>query len=51
MARMQTAGAVRLTYKTLCYELIEAVDGGRHAAKLLRAFGPLPDDLPDVARW
>ena len=43
IARMQAEGAVFLTYKTLYYELIEAVDGGRHGA----AFGPFPDDLPD----
>ena len=51
VARMRDAGAVLMTYKTLYYELIEAVDGGRHGAKLLRRFGPLPEDLPDVARW
>jgi nicotinamidase-related amidase len=51
VARMRDAGAVLMSYKTLYYELIEAVDGGRHGARLLRTFGPLPDDLPDVARW
>lgn len=47
LARMQAAGAVLLSYKTLFYELIEAVDGGRHAEKLFKAFGPMPDDIPD----
>ena len=49
IARMKTAGAVFLTYKTLYYELIEAVEGGRHAEKMLKTFGPFPDDLPDYA--
>jgi isochorismatase family protein len=49
IARMKAAGAVFLTYKTLYYELIEAVAGGRHAEKMLAAFGPFPDDLPDYA--
>lgn len=45
--RMKTEGAVFLTYKTLCYELVEAVDGGRHAEKLFKASGQFPDDIPD----
>jgi nicotinamidase-related amidase len=49
IARMQAEGAVFLTYKTLFYELIEAVHGGRHAERMLQAFGPFPDDLPDCA--
>jgi nicotinamidase-related amidase len=49
IARMQAEGAVFLTYKTLYYELIEAVDGGRHGAALRAVFGPFPDDLPDHA--
>jgi nicotinamidase-related amidase len=49
IARMKAAGAVFLTYKSLHYELIEAVEGGRHAEKILAAFGPFPDDLPDCA--
>jgi nicotinamidase-related amidase len=38
LARMRSAGAVFLSYKTLYYELTAAVDGA-----------PLPDDLPDAA--
>jgi len=38
LARMKNVGAIFLTYKTLYYELTEAVDGV-----------PLPDDLPDEA--
>ena len=49
LARMQAAGAVFLTYKTLYYELIQAVDGGAHADATAAAFGPFPDDLPDQA--
>jgi isochorismate hydrolase len=49
IARMKTEGAVFLTYKSLFYELIAAVDGGRHAERMLEAFGPFPDDLPDFA--
>ena len=49
IARMMAEGAVFLTYKTLYYELIEAVDGGQHAEKMLESFGPFPEDLPDFA--
>ena len=47
IGRMKAAGAVFLTYKSLYYELIEAVEGGRQTQKLLAAYGPLPDDIPD----
>ena len=47
VARMQAEGAVFLTYKSLYYELIAAVDGGRHAKKLIEAYRRFPDDLPD----
>src|SRR5205085_8091803 len=40
IVRMRAAGAVLLTYKSLYYELIEAVDGGRHAEKIAERFGP-----------
>jgi len=49
IARMQAAGAVLLTYKSLYYELLESVGGGGHAEKMRKAFGPFPDDLPDSA--
>jgi nicotinamidase-related amidase len=49
VARMQAEGAIFLTYKTLFYELIEAVDGGRHAERMQQTFGPFPHDLPDCA--
>jgi len=50
VARMQAEGAVLLSYKTLFYELIAAVEGGRHADKMTETYGPFPDDLPDSAR-
>jgi hypothetical protein len=46
---MKAEGAVFLTYKSLYYELIEAVEGGRHREKVVATFGPFPDDLPDTA--
>jgi hypothetical protein len=49
IARMKAAGAVFLTYKTLYYELIAAVDSARHSEKVLATFGPFPADLPDAA--
>jgi nicotinamidase-related amidase len=48
--RMKAEGIIFLTYKTLFYELIEAVDGGPHADKMITKFGPFPDDLPDLAK-
>ena len=47
IARMRTEGAVFVSYKTLYYELIEAVGDSRHADAMIAAFGPLPEDLPD----
>ena len=49
IARMKAAGAVFVTYKSLYYELVEAVDGARHSEKVLATFGPFPADLPDAA--
>jgi isochorismate hydrolase len=49
ITRMKAEGAVFLTYKSLYYELIEAVEGGRHTETMLETFGPFPDDLPDCA--
>src|SRR5215471_363794 len=45
IARLQAEGAVFLSYKTLFYELVAAVEGGRHAAKMIETYGPFPDDL------
>ena len=49
LARMQTEGVIFLSYKTLYYELLQAVGGGRHADAMVAAFGPFPGDLPDQA--
>jgi isochorismate hydrolase len=49
IARLQAEGAIFLTYKSLYYELVEAVEGGRHWKKLIAEFGPFPDDLADSA--
>jgi isochorismate hydrolase len=48
-ARMNAAGVVFLSYKTLYYELLQAVGGGPHADTMIAAFGPFPDDLPEQA--
>ena len=37
-----------LSWKTLYFELIEAVGSSRHAEKLDKTFGPFPD-LPEAA--
>jgi nicotinamidase-related amidase len=47
IARMKAEGVVFLTYKSLYYELVEAVEGPRD--QLHKSFGPFPDDLPDAA--
>jgi isochorismate hydrolase len=49
IARIKAAGAVFVTYKSLYYELIEAVDGARHGEQVLATFGAFPADLPDAA--
>jgi nicotinamidase-related amidase len=49
VARMKAEGVVFLTYKTLYYELAEAVGCSTHTQNILQAFGPIPADLPDSA--
>lgn len=49
IVRIQAEGAVLTSYKTLFYELLEAVGGDRQLEKRFNAFGPFPDDLPDSA--
>jgi nicotinamidase-related amidase len=46
VARMKAEGAIFLSYKTLFYELFEAVEAGEDA--LVAEFGPSPE-LPDAA--
>ena len=45
ITRMKTEGAVFLTYRTLYYELLEAVGNDR----LTKKFGSFPEDLADTA--
>jgi isochorismate hydrolase len=47
--RLKSAGVVFVSYKTLFFELIEAVADGPHADKMISRFGPFPDDLPEEA--
>ena len=49
VVRLRSAGVTILSYKTLYFELIEAVGGGPHAEKMLASFGEFPDDLPEEA--
>jgi hypothetical protein len=50
IARMKAEGAVFISYKTLFYELVEAVEGGGHAARMIDTYGAFPDDLPDATK-
>lgn len=50
IARMKAEGAIFITYKSLFYELVAAVEGGRHIDKMTERYGPFPDDLPDSIR-
>ena len=47
--RLKSAGVVFVSYKTLFFELMEAVDGGPHADKMIARLGAFPDDLPEDA--
>ncbi len=49
VARMKAAGAIFATYKTLFFELIEAVESDRAVDKRFKALGPFPHDLPESA--
>jgi nicotinamidase-related amidase len=49
VARMQSAGAVLVSYKSLYYELFGSVRGFGFAEEMEEQFGPFPDDLPDSA--
>jgi nicotinamidase-related amidase len=47
VARMRIQGAVFTSYKSVYYELVEAVDTGEHATDMASRLGPLPLDIPD----
>ena len=49
IARMKGEGAVVTSYKSLFYDLIEAVGGDPHTDKIFKTLGPFPDDLADTA--
>ncbi len=49
ITRLKGEGIVFSTYKTLFYELVEAVEGERTVEKTFAGLGPFPDDLPDSA--
>lgn len=49
IARLRTEGAVFLSFKSLYYELFEAVLGSRHFDKLVQRCGPFPEALFDPA--
>lgn len=49
LIRLRSEGVTILSYKTLYFELTEAVTGGPHAEKLMAAFGEFPRDLPEEA--
>ena len=47
--RMKADGVIFLTYKSLYYELLEAVGGSRHMQKIVETCGPFPRYLSDPA--
>jgi hypothetical protein len=47
--RLKASGAVFVSYKTLFFELIEAVAESPHADRMIAKFGEFPDDLPEQA--
>ena len=47
--RLKNAGVIFLTYKTLFFELTEAVADGPHADKMIARLGAFPDDLSEDA--
>jgi nicotinamidase-related amidase len=49
IARMEAAGTVFLTYKTLFYELVERVEDSQRVEETMARLGPFPEDLPDSA--
>ena len=47
--RLRSEGVTILSYKTLYFELTEAVADGPHADKMISRLGAFPDDLPEDA--
>ena len=48
IARMKAEGAIFLSYKSLYFELFEAVESSRHFEKLVERLGPFPGGLSDL---
>ena len=42
--RLKSAGVIFVSYKTLYFELVEAVADGPHEAKMIARLGAFPDD-------
>jgi nicotinamidase-related amidase len=49
LMRLRSEGVTMLSYKTLFFELTEAVAEGPHAERTIAGFGKFPDDLPEEA--
>ena len=49
LVRLRSEGVTMLSYKTLYFELVEAVGDGAHAEAMVATFGEFPDDIPEVA--
>jgi len=47
--RLKGAGVIFVSYKTLFFELTEAVAGGPHADEMISRLGAFPDDIPEDA--
>ena len=47
--RLKSAGVIFVSYKTLFFELTEAVADGPHDNKMISKFGAFPDNLPEEA--
>lgn len=48
VVRLRSEGVTVLSYKTLYFELIEAVGEAPHREKTIAAFGEFPGDLPEA---
>jgi nicotinamidase-related amidase len=49
LVRLKSEGVTILSYKTLFFELIEAVAGSPHSEKIIATFGEFPGDVPEEA--
>ena len=49
LVRLRSEGVTILSYKTLFFELTEAVADGPHAERMIARLGAFPDDIPEDA--